>query len=45
VDKIPFSVYDFFAYLSSGSVILAALDYVWKTVSAIGDTPKCLRNF
>jgi hypothetical protein len=28
VDKIPFSVYDFFAYLSSGSVWLVTLDYV-----------------
>jgi len=29
VDKIPFSVYDFFAYLSSGAVVLATVDYVW----------------
>ena len=25
--KIPFSVYDFFAYLSSGFVLLVGLDY------------------
>ncbi len=30
MDKIPFSVYDFFAYLSSGTVILTTLDYVAK---------------
>jgi hypothetical protein len=29
VDKIPFSVYDFFAYLSSGTVVLGTVDYVW----------------
>jgi hypothetical protein len=29
VDKIPFSVYDFFAYLSSGAVVLATVDYIW----------------
>lgn len=29
MDKIPFSVYDFFAYLSSGAVVLTAVDYVW----------------
>jgi hypothetical protein len=29
LDKIPFSTYDFFAYLSSGVVIIAAADYVW----------------
>jgi hypothetical protein len=29
VDKIPFSVYDFFAYLSSGTVVLATVDYTW----------------
>jgi hypothetical protein len=29
VDKIPFSAYDFFAYLSSGTVMLATVDYVW----------------
>jgi len=28
VDKIPFSVYDFFAYLSSGTVVLVTADYV-----------------
>ncbi|WP_041855483.1 hypothetical protein [Candidatus Korobacter versatilis] len=28
MDKIPFSVYDFFAYLSSGATVLAAFDYV-----------------
>jgi len=28
LDKIPFSVYDFFAYLSSGTVVLATGDYV-----------------
>ena len=27
--KIPFSVYDFFAYLSSGTVVLATVDYIW----------------
>jgi hypothetical protein len=29
MDKIPFSVYDFFAYLSSGTVVLATVDYIW----------------
>ncbi len=29
MNKIPFSVYDFFAYLSSGAVVLATVDYVW----------------
>jgi hypothetical protein len=28
MDKIPFSVYDFFAYLSSGTVWLVTLDYI-----------------
>jgi hypothetical protein len=28
--SIPFSVYDFFAYLSSGAVVLATADYIWK---------------
>jgi hypothetical protein len=28
LDKVPFSVYDFFAYLSSGAVLLATADYV-----------------
>jgi hypothetical protein len=27
--NIPFTVYDFFAYLSSGSVIVAAIDYLY----------------
>lgn len=31
VDKIPFGVYDFFAYLSSGTVALVALDHVCRT--------------
>lgn len=30
MDKIPFSVYDFFAYLSSGAVLVATADYVWS---------------
>jgi hypothetical protein len=29
LDKVPFSVYDFFAYLSSGSILLAAFDYIF----------------
>lgn len=29
MDKIPFSAYDFFAYLSSGTIILATVDYTW----------------
>jgi|SRR5664279_80105 len=29
MNKIPFSVYDFFAYLSSGAVVLTTIDYVW----------------
>jgi hypothetical protein len=29
MDKIPFSVYDFFAYLSSGAVLVTTADYVW----------------
>src|SRR3989442_5820658 len=28
LEKIPFSVYDFFAYLSSGAVLVATADYV-----------------
>ena len=31
MDKIPFSVYDFFAYLSSGAVLLVTADYVAAT--------------
>lgn len=27
--KIPFSVYDFFAYLASGSIVIAAVDYIY----------------
>jgi len=30
LDKIPFSVYDFFAYLPSGVVLIAIADYVMK---------------
>jgi hypothetical protein len=30
VDKIPFSVYDFFAYLSSGTVLIITADYIWE---------------
>lgn len=30
MDKIPFSVYDFFAYLSSGTVVVATADYIWN---------------
>lgn len=29
MNKIPFSVYDFFAYLSSGGLIVAAVDYLF----------------
>src|SRR5437879_6518117 len=29
MNKIPFSVYDFFAYLSSGAVLVITADYVW----------------
>jgi len=29
LDKVPFSVYDFFAYLSSGSILLATFDYIF----------------
>ena len=29
MDKIPFTVYDFFAYLSSGAVLVATADYIW----------------
>ena len=29
MDKIPFSVYDFFAYLSSGTVLIITADYIW----------------
>ena len=31
MEKTPFSVYDFFAYLSSGSVIVVTADYIWNT--------------
>jgi hypothetical protein len=30
MDKIPFTVYDFFAYLSCGAVLVATVDYVWS---------------
>lgn len=30
MDKIPFSVYDFFAYLSSGTVLIVTADYIWE---------------
>src|SRR5690242_1600836 len=30
MDKIPFTVYDFFAYLSSGSIWLATTDYIFS---------------
>jgi hypothetical protein len=30
LDKVPFSAYDFFAYLSSGAVLLTAGDYIWN---------------
>jgi hypothetical protein len=30
LDKIPFSVYDFFAYLSSGAILVITADYVWS---------------
>jgi hypothetical protein len=30
MEKIPFSVYDFFAYLASGAVLVATADYVWS---------------
>jgi hypothetical protein len=29
LDKLPFGVYDFFAYLSSGAVLVLTADYVW----------------
>lgn len=29
MNRIPFSVYDFFAYLTSGSIVVAALDYLY----------------
>lgn len=29
MDKLPFGIYDFFAYLSSGAVLLATADYVY----------------
>ena len=29
MSKIPFNVYDFFAYLSSGSVVIGAIDYLF----------------
>lgn len=29
MDKVPFSAYDFFAYLSSGAVIVSTADYIW----------------
>lgn len=30
MDKLPFGVYDFFAYLSAGAVLLLTADYVWS---------------
>ena len=30
MDKVPFSAYDFFAYLSSGAVLVTAGDYIWN---------------
>ncbi len=29
MDKTPFSVYDFFAYLSSGGLLAFAIDYLF----------------
>jgi hypothetical protein len=29
VDKTPFSVYDFFAYLASGAMIVVSVDYLF----------------
>ncbi len=29
LEKVPFSVYDFFAYLCSGAVLVATADYIW----------------
>jgi hypothetical protein len=38
LDKIPFSVYDFFAYLSSGVVIIAVADYILRLGLATRET-------
>ena len=38
MDKIPFSVYDFFAYLSSGIVVIAIADYVMQLGLATRET-------
>jgi hypothetical protein len=29
MDKLPFSLYDFFGYLVSGFLVILAADYVW----------------
>ena len=29
ISKIPFTVYDFFAYLFAGSVVMSAVDYLY----------------
>lgn len=30
--KIPFSVYDFFGYLSSGALLIASFDFVFSRI-------------
>lgn len=30
MERVPFSVYDFFAYLSAGSILIVTGDYIWK---------------
>jgi len=42
ISKIPFTVYDFFAYLFSGSVLVAAVDYLYSYQWLVQDKPKAV---
>ena len=39
MNRIPFSVYDFFGYLSTGFLIMVAVDFVSGSLRILGDNP------
>lgn len=39
MDKLPFSIYDFFGYLTAGFVVLASLDYAFHDGAAMAGKP------
>jgi hypothetical protein len=39
MEKLPFSVYDFFSYLTAGYVVLAGVDFALRDGAALGDAP------